>query len=78
MKNLGYGEQHPTEDHRDKWASTAVNLGLKEVGEAGYGIAWIGFSTMTTRNNTVTCLLGDENVSYSTSFGEESVPFIYY
>ena len=79
VKNLGYGEQHPTEDHRDKWASTAVNLGLKEVGEAGYGIVWIGFSTMIIRNNsTATCLLGDENVSYSISFGEESIPFIYY
>ena len=79
VKNLGYGEQHPTEDTRDKWASTAVNLGLKEVGEAGYGIVWIGFSTMTIRNdNVVCCLLADENVSYSTSFGWESIPFIYY
>ena len=79
VKNLGYGEQHPTEDTRDKWASTAVNLGLKEVGEAGYGIAWIGFSTMVIGNdNVVCCLLGDENVSYSNSFGSESIPFIYY
>ena len=79
VKNLGYGEQHPTEDTRDKWASTAVNLGLKEVGEAGYGIVWIGFSTMIIGNdNVVCCLLGDENVSYSNSFGSESIPFIYY
>ena len=79
VKNLGYGEQHPTEDYRDKWASTAVNLGLKEVGEAGYGIAFIGFSTMMIGNdNIVTCLLGDENILYSTSFGWVSVPFIYY
>ena len=79
VKNLGYGEQHPTQENRDKWASTAVNLGLKEVGEAGYGIAWIGFSTMIIKNNNiVTCLLADENVSYSTSFGWESIPFIYY
>ena len=79
VKNLGYGEQHPTEDTRDKWASTAVNLGLKEVGEAGYGIVWIGFSTMIIGNdNVICCLLGDENVSYSNSFGSESIPFIYY
>ena len=79
VKNLGYGEQHPTEDTKDKWASTAVNLGLKEVGEAGYGIVWIGFSTMVIGNdNVVCCLLGDENVSYSNSFGSESIPFIYY
>ena len=79
VKNLGYGEQHPTVESRDKWASTAVNLGLKEVGEAGYGIVWIGFSTMRIKDNRIiTCLLGDENVTYSTSFGWESIPFIYY
>ena len=79
VKNLGFGEPHPTREYIDKWASTAFNLGLKEVGAPAMTTIWFGTSTMIIRNWSVfTCLLASGNVNYSTSFGWESVPFIYY
>ena len=79
VKNLGFGEPHPTTEYIDKWASTAFNLGLKEVGAPGMTSTWFGTSTMVIKNwNIVSCLLTDGNAIYDTSFGWTSVPFIYY
>ena len=79
VKNLGFGEPHPTREYTDKWASTAFNLGLKEVGAPAMTTIWFGTSTMIIKNWSIfTCLLASGNVDYSTSFGWESVPFIYY
>ena len=79
VKNLGFGEPHHTREYTDKWASTAFNLGLKEVGAPAMTTIWFGTSTMIIKNWSIfTCLLASGNVDYSTSFGWESVPFIYY
>ena len=79
VKNLGFGEPHPTDEYIDKWASTAFNLGLKEVGAPAMTSIWFGTSTTIIKNlDTFSCLLTDGNVIYSTGFGWTSAPFIYY
>ena len=80
VKNLGFGEPHPTTENIDKWASTAFILGLKEVGAPVMTTTWFGTSTMVIgSDNTISCILSDGNVYYdTTSLGWISVPFIYY
>lgn len=79
VKNLGFGEPHPTVEYVDKWASTAFNLGLKEVGAPAMTTTRFATSTIIIKNeDAVTCLLGDGNVWYDIFSVMESVPFIYY
>ena len=79
VKNLGFGEPHPTVEYVDKWASTAFNLGLKEVGAPAMTTTRFATSTIIIKNeDAVTCTLADGNVWYDIFYVMESVPFIYY
>ena len=79
VKNLGFGEPHPTVEYVDKWASTAFNLGLKDVGAPAMTTTRFATSTIIIKNeDAVTCTLADGNVWYDIFYVMESVPFIYY
>lgn len=79
VKNLGFGEPHPTTEYIDKWASTAFNLGLKEVGAPAMTSIRFATSTIMIKNeDAVTCFLTDGNVWYDIFSVLSGVPFIYY